>query len=63
MELAKKWNVPIYETSALARINVEEVFYQLVREIRKDQIGNSKAPAGRKGRAAGGRGGGGCSLL
>jgi GTPase KRas protein len=36
-ELAKQWKVPIYETSALARINVEEAFFDLVREIRKEQ--------------------------
>jgi len=34
-ELAKQWNIPLYETSAKARINVEEAFFQLVREIRK----------------------------
>jgi GTPase KRas protein len=36
-ELARQWKVPIYETSALARINVEEAFFDLVREIRKEQ--------------------------
>uniref|UniRef100_A0A6B2LK05 Uncharacterized protein n=1 Tax=Arcella intermedia TaxID=1963864 RepID=A0A6B2LK05_9EUKA len=35
-EMAKQWGSPFYETSALARINVEEAFYDLVREIRKD---------------------------
>jgi GTPase KRas protein len=34
-EYAKSINAPFYETSAKARINVEEGFYQLVREIRK----------------------------
>jgi GTPase KRas protein len=33
--LAKVWNCPFFETSAKARINVEECFFQLVREIRK----------------------------
>jgi len=33
--LSKSWAVPFYEASALARINVEESFFDLVREIRK----------------------------
>eukprot|EP01127_Copromyxa_protea_P009750 TRINITY_DN2319_c0_g1_i1.p1 TRINITY_DN2319_c0_g1~~TRINITY_DN2319_c0_g1_i1.p1 ORF type:complete len:189 (+),score=47.71 TRINITY_DN2319_c0_g1_i1:46-612(+) len=52
-DLAKDWAVPIYETSALARINVEEVFFDLVREIRKDLQKNSgsikKQASSRKG--------------
>merc|ERR1711975_70811 len=39
-DLSKSFGCPIYETSAKARINVEEAFYELVREIRKDN--NSK---------------------
>jgi GTPase KRas len=35
-DLAKSFGCPFYETSAKARINVENAFYQLVREIRKD---------------------------
>jgi GTPase KRas len=34
-ELAKSFNCLCYETSAKARINVEEAFFQAVREIRK----------------------------
>ena len=34
-ELAKLFNCPFFEASAKARINVEEVFYGAVREIRK----------------------------
>jgi GTPase KRas protein len=34
--LAKVWNCPFFEASAKARINVEECFFQLVREIRKE---------------------------
>jgi len=33
--LAAQWSIPIYETSAKERINVEEVFFQVVREIRR----------------------------
>ena len=35
-ELAKAFGCPFFETSAKARINVEESFYQLVREIRRN---------------------------
>ena len=34
-ELAKSIDCPFFETSAQDKINVEESFYQLVREIRK----------------------------
>eukprot|EP01126_Amoeba_proteus_P040284 TRINITY_DN4290_c0_g1_i2.p1 TRINITY_DN4290_c0_g1~~TRINITY_DN4290_c0_g1_i2.p1 ORF type:complete len:195 (-),score=31.30 TRINITY_DN4290_c0_g1_i2:187-771(-) len=58
MDLCKNFKVPFHETSALARINVEEVFYDLVREIRKDRLGASAGGAGGRG---GGRGAGGRS--
>ena len=34
-ELAKSFGCPFFETSAKARINVEEAFYETVREIRR----------------------------
>ena len=34
-ELAKSFGCPFFESSAKERINVEESFYQAVREIRK----------------------------
>ena len=56
-DLAKSFGCPFYETSAKARINVEEAFYELVREIRwyggKSGSGAAK-PKKKKG---------GCSLL
>ena len=35
-DLAKSFGCPFYESSAKTRINVEESFFALVREIRKD---------------------------
>eukprot|EP01130_Rhizamoeba_saxonica_P000232 TRINITY_DN1021_c0_g1_i1.p1 TRINITY_DN1021_c0_g1~~TRINITY_DN1021_c0_g1_i1.p1 ORF type:complete len:189 (-),score=61.05 TRINITY_DN1021_c0_g1_i1:56-622(-) len=48
-DLAKQWNMPLFEASAKARINVEEAFFQLVREIRKEAggSGNKKAKGGK----------------
>eukprot|EP01123_Difflugia_compressa_P004288 TRINITY_DN15669_c0_g1_i1.p1 TRINITY_DN15669_c0_g1~~TRINITY_DN15669_c0_g1_i1.p1 ORF type:complete len:121 (+),score=22.53 TRINITY_DN15669_c0_g1_i1:111-473(+) len=34
--LGRCWGCPFYETSARERINIENVFFDLVREIRKD---------------------------
>ncbi|KAH3745001.1 Ras GTPase [Pelomyxa schiedti] len=36
-ELAKSWGCPFMETSARTRINVENSFFELVREIRRAQ--------------------------
>ena len=61
-DLAKSFGCPFYETSAKARINVEDSFYQLVREIRKyNQAKNGGAPDKKKGGKGGKKGG--CSLL
>jgi len=46
LELAKHFGCQFVETSAKARINVDEAFYQLVREIRKY---NREQTAGRPG--------------
>ncbi len=62
-DLAKQWAVPMYETSALARINVEEVFFDLVREIRKDLQKAGGGGGGGKKAAGGGRARGGCKLF
>eukprot|EP01102_Stenamoeba_stenopodia_P003626 TRINITY_DN137_c0_g1_i1.p1 TRINITY_DN137_c0_g1~~TRINITY_DN137_c0_g1_i1.p1 ORF type:complete len:195 (-),score=59.63 TRINITY_DN137_c0_g1_i1:193-777(-) len=52
-DLAKSFGCPFLETSAKSRINVEESFFELVREIRK-QTGTK--PDGKKG-GKGGKGG------
>ncbi|EFA74806.1 Ras GTPase [Heterostelium album PN500] len=41
-DLAKSFGCPFLETSAKIRVNVEEGFYTLVREIRKDLKGDTK---------------------
>jgi len=49
-DLAKSFGCPFLETSAKSRINVEESFFELVREIRK-QTGSLKGD-GKKGKKA-----------
>ena len=39
-DLAKSMGVPFFEASAKQRINVDEVFYELVREVRKQRPNN-----------------------
>ena len=38
-EKATSWGVPFVEASARERVNIEGCFYDLVREIRKDNGG------------------------
>eukprot|EP00020_Sapocribrum_chincoteaguense_P002621 CAMPEP_0170746194 /NCGR_PEP_ID=MMETSP0437-20130122/8683_1 /TAXON_ID=0 /ORGANISM="Sexangularia sp." /LENGTH=218 /DNA_ID=CAMNT_0011084937 /DNA_START=64 /DNA_END=717 /DNA_ORIENTATION=+ len=38
-DLAKEFGIPFLESSAKTRVNVEEAFFQLVREIRKESSG------------------------
>jgi GTPase KRas protein len=47
-ELARAFGCPFVETSAKARLNVEECFYGLVREIRKEVIGDKKGGGHKK---------------
>jgi len=47
-DLAKSFACPFFETSAKARINVEEAFYDLVREIRKENGGGATKTAKKK---------------
>lgn len=42
-DLSKSLGCPFLETSAKARINVEEAFYEVVREIRKWNAGTNLA--------------------
>ncbi|KAF9559678.1 Ras- protein Rap-1b, partial [Lunasporangiospora selenospora] len=48
-ELSRRWGTPFFETSARTRINVDDVFYELVRMINR-QNPPKKDGAGRRGR-------------
>lgn len=41
-ELARQYGIPCVETSAKTRMGVDDAFYTLVREIRKDKEKNVK---------------------
>jgi len=58
-ELARNFSCPFLETSAKSRVNVEESFYQLVREIRKELKGDQYAQS-QKGKKKGGKN---CTVL
>ena len=47
-DLAKSFGVPFFETSALSRINVDESFFELVREIRKHRDDTPVSAADKK---------------
>lgn len=51
-EVAKQYGIPFVETSAKTRMGVDEAFYTLVREIRKDKDrrGKNKKTSGRPSR-------------
>jgi len=51
-DLARNFGAPFFETSAKTRVNVEESFYSLVREIRKS-MGTVKATGGAKAKKGG----------
>ena len=59
-DLAKSYGCPFFESSAKTRVNVEEGFYQLVREIRKS---SGPGGGGKKPAQGGGKKKGGCSLF
>jgi GTPase SAR1 family protein len=40
-DLARSFGAPFFESSAKTRINVEECFFELVREIRRDLQGSA----------------------
>jgi len=56
-DLAKSFGCPFVETSAKARINVDEAFHGLVKEIRRDALKDVKAGKPSKAKK------GGCSIL
>ena len=47
-DLAKAFGCPFMETSAKTRVNVEEAFFQLVREIRKESTPDPHKSAAKK---------------
>lgn len=57
-DLAKSFSIPFMETSAKTRVNVEESFFELVREIRKDLGGGRGGGGGGKGGSSSSSGGG-----
>jgi len=44
--LAKSWNIPFFESSALLRINIDEIFTQIIRDVRR--INQGKVIGGKK---------------
>ena len=66
-DLTKSFGVPFFECSALSRINIEESFYELVREVRKDRNSESTGTGGKKKKGDKKNNGGGmanlCTLL
>ncbi|KAG2374359.1 hypothetical protein C9374_010929 [Naegleria lovaniensis] len=59
---AEEWGIPFFEGSAKSRINVEESFYELVREVRKEKEQQSNAPKNTK-KAPSGKKKKGCLIL
>merc|ERR1719412_1708448 len=47
-DLAKKWDCPFFETSAKDKINNEECFFAVVREIRKQEKKQNSAEKKKK---------------
>ena len=66
MDLAARWNMEFFETSAKDRLNVDQPFVALVRASRRRSGGKATGPAGGSGggkKKKSGGGGGGCLLL
>jgi len=61
-DLAKNFGVPFMETSAKTRVNVEESFHELVREIRKSEA-KKTAGKGAGNKKGGGKEKKGCVIL
>ncbi|CDR01440.1 unnamed protein product [Oncorhynchus mykiss] len=47
---AEEWGVQYVETSAKTRANVDKVFFDLMREVRKKKMSESKDKGGKEGK-------------
>lgn len=62
--LASQWRAPFFETSAFNRQNVDESFFEAVREIRRsDQVSMNQSNKSQKKVSVNKRPGGGCILF
>jgi len=61
--LATKFGAVFIEASAKTKINVDQIFHELVRQIAPTLNTGKGGKGGAAGKKQGGRGGGGCSLL
>lgn len=53
---AEAWGAPYVETSAKTRMNVDKVFYDLMRDVRRRKGGSGAGGSGAGGADAGGQG-------
>ena len=63
-QLATKWGQCTYlESSAKTKVNVENIFFELIRQINKAAPPEKEDKKKKKGGGSGGGGGGGCTLF
>lgn len=52
-EKKNEWKCPVFETSAKEKTNIDESFFQVVREIRKRKEPQDEKPKGKSGKSGG----------